>query len=65
MNKILTIVLASLGAINTVFSIVSPILLVLILSLATDISGISLNLLFSMGLLSSLFRGIKIGFLKD
>jgi hypothetical protein len=65
MNKILRIFLAILGGIETTFYIFTPIIIAAIwISIDFGIGGWSSNLIFGIGLLSTLFRAIKIGFLK-
>jgi hypothetical protein len=61
MNKLNKIALALLGALETIFYLVSPILLV---SLWTDFNS-NLNWLFWLiGYSASVFRAIKVGWLK-
>jgi hypothetical protein len=64
MNKIFKIILATLGGIEAVFSIVLPILVSLLWIKYSSMTGISSYVLLGAGLISSLFRAIKIGWFK-
>jgi len=64
MNKILKIILATLGAINVVYGILIPISVALILIVVFEPSSIQISLLVLMGGLSSLYRAISVGFIK-
>lgn len=65
-EKIKVISLSILGAFNVVMDIFTPIMLVatFISVMDNNLAPYQITLLFMMGLLSSLFRGIKIGLLK-
>ena len=64
MNKLNKVLLAIMGGISAVFDMVTPILLVLIwISLVGWISGSS-YLLLAAAIISSLFKAIKIGWMK-
>lgn len=62
-NKIIKVCLAILGGMSVVFYIFSPIL---IATLWLNISGLNVwsYFLFGVGLLATLFRAIKVGFLN-
>lgn len=62
-NKIIKVCLAILGGMSVVFYIFSPIL---IATLWLNISGLNVwsHFLFGVGLLATLFRAIKVGFLN-
>ena len=66
MNKFEISILAIIGGIETLFYIISPILLV---NIWLRIYGQNMNwvnaLILFIGLISTLFRAIKIGFLKE
>ena len=64
MNKLVKIILAILGGVETVFYIVTPILIALIWSNLFSLESWSNYVVYISGLLASLFRGIKIGWLK-
>lgn len=64
MNKLLKILLASLGGIESVFNIGLPILVSLIWINVSNITNWSSYVLLTAGILASLFRAIKIGFMK-
>ena len=61
MNKFWTVIFAILGGVERVIYIITPIILgTLFLSLGTASFG--QYLIFYLGLLATLFRGIKVGF---
>jgi hypothetical protein len=64
MNKTQKIIIAILGGIESVFSIFTPIAVALLWINITNYQGIGSYFLFTLGLVSSLFRAIKIGWLK-
>jgi len=59
MNKFLTVLISVLGAFNVVFSIFMPIAIVLLLIVTFTSSALSNNVLLTIGLLATLYRGIK------
>ena len=59
MNKLLTVLISTLGAFNVVFSIFMPIAIVLLLIVTFTSSALSNNVLLTIGLLATLYRGIK------
>jgi len=65
MNKLLKILIATLGGIDAVFSIGLPILVSLLWIRIGGLIGWSSYVLLSAGILASIFRSIKIGFLKN
>ena len=65
MNKLLKIIIAILGGIDAVFSIGLPILVSLLWIRIGGLIGWSSYVLLSAGILASVFRSIKIGFLKN
>jgi len=65
MNKLLKIIIATLGGIEAVFSIAVPILLAIIWIRISLMVGWSSYVLLSAGILATIFRGIKIGFMKN
>jgi hypothetical protein len=63
MNKVVKILLALIGGLESVFSMVSPILLV---TLWINFYPSNRDFLFlTLGLTASIFRAIKIGWLKE
>ena len=64
MNKLTKILISILAGIETVFYIVTPILIVLIWSALFGVDSIGSSIIYYIGLLASVFRGIKIGWLK-
>ena len=64
MNKFLIIILAILGGINAVVSMLTPIVLVMVWIRFAGLQDWQSYLFFSLGLLATLFRAIQIGFLK-
>ena len=65
MKKITKIILATLGGIEAVFSIAIPILVAILWTKYSTITGFSSNVVIAAGIIASLFRGIKIGWLKE
>ena len=66
MNKIQKILLAILAGIETVVYLITPILLVILWVKVNSLSDWTIYLFWGLGLLATLFRGIKVsGFLKD
>ena len=64
MNKLLKVVIATLGGIEAVFSIGIPILISIMWVRLGGVEGYSSYVFLSAGILASLFRAIKIGILK-
>ena len=63
-NKFKTIVLATIGGVNAVFDIAVPILVALLWVRYSNMLGVSSYVLVGAGIISSIFRGIKVGWLK-
>ena len=64
MNKVSTVLLAILGGINVTIDMFMPIL---VAALWIDLNGLNswtAYLFYGLGLLATLFRAIKVGFLK-
>ena len=64
MNKVLKILVAIFGGIEVVFTMALPILVAIIWVRISEVIGISAYILISAGLIASLFRAIKIGFIE-
>jgi len=64
MNKLLTVVLAILGGIDVTIYIVTPILISAIWINIATISTWNTYIFIVLGVLATLFRAIKVGFLK-
>ncbi len=64
MNKLTITILAILGGIEIVFYIVTPILVSLIWVNISSFESLGTYVMYSAGLLASVFRGIKIGWLN-
>ncbi len=64
MNNLLKILLATLAGIEAVFYLVTPILISLIWVNLSSFNSFGTYAMYSAGLLASVFRGIKIGWLK-
>ena len=64
MNKFKKIILAVLGGIDTTIYLFTPIILVALWVLVTGLSDWKNFLFYGLGLLATLFRAIKIGFMK-
>jgi len=63
--KIITkIIIAALGAINVVFSILIPISVALLLISVGDFNDLNVTIIIITGMLSSLYRAIDVGFLS-
>ena len=65
MNKLLKVIIATLGGIDAVFTIGLPILVSLLWIRISGLVGWSSYVLLSAGILASIFRSIKIGFMKN
>ncbi len=64
MNKLLKILIAVLAGIEVVFYMITPILISLIWVNISSFNSLGTYAMYSAGLLASVFRGIKIGWLK-
>lgn len=66
MKKIWKIIIAFLGAVNVVFSILIPISvsLLLISQIGQNLNVLQSSTLLMAGILSSLYRAIKVGFIN-
>jgi len=64
MNKKTKIILAILAGIDTTITMFTPILLVVLWMSVVELSIWKTYFIFGMGLLATLFRAIKIGFMK-
>ncbi len=64
MNKFSVIILAILGGIEVVFTIFTPIVIAIFWVKIIGIENWASYVFFGMCLLATLFRAIKIGFLK-
>jgi len=65
MNKKVLILLSILGGIDVSFYLATPIILVGIWASISGFNHWTDYLLFIIGLLSTIFRAIKVGFLKN
>jgi len=59
MNKFFTVLMSILGAFNVVFSMFIPIAVGLLLMVTFETSKMNTNILFTIALLATLYRGIK------
>ena len=64
MNKLQKIILSVIGGVEVVFYTITPILISIIWAELFGISDVGAYVLYGAGLISSAFRGIKIGWLK-
>jgi len=64
MNKFKTISLSILGGIDTTFHIFTPILLAALWVSLGSVNNWTETFIYGIGLLSTLYRAIKVGFLK-
>lgn len=65
MNAVAKIILAILGACNVVISILLPILVALIAINTLTLGNVASGLLATIGGLASLYRGIKVFFVRS
>ena len=65
MNKITKITLAVLGGIEVIFYILIPTLVALMWIGYTSGVGVSAKVLISAGIISTIFRAIKVGWLVE
>lgn len=59
MNKITKIIFSILGAIDTVFSIITPLLLSQMVILLLHLTNINQLIILIVGLISSIYRGAR------
>jgi len=64
MNKLTKIILATMAGVETVFYVVTPILISLIWVNISSFENIGNYVMYGSVLIASAFRGIKIGWLK-
>ena len=64
MNKTKKILLAIFGATDLVMGIITPILVAMLWIKATNYEGLSSYILYAVGLVSSVYRAYKAGFMK-
>jgi len=64
MNKFKTIILAILGASDVIINIITPILLVFVWISLSGFKDWGSYILYGVGLLATIFRAIRIGWLK-
>lgn len=61
MNKLLKTIIAVMAGVDIVMTIITPIFVSLMFINFADLTEFKLNLVFGIGLISTLFRSIKIG----
>jgi hypothetical protein len=64
MNKLSKVLLGILGAVEVVFSIFTPIAVAILWIKMTNYQGLGSYFIYLLGLFSSIFRAIKVGWLK-
>jgi len=64
MNKLIKILLAILAGVEVTFYLFTPILISTLWMSVFSIEAIGSKLIFGLGLLATLFRAIKVGWLK-
>lgn len=64
MKTLKKVLLAILGACDVVIYIITPIILLALWINVFGLRGIGFYILFGVGLLATIFRGIKIGWMK-
>jgi len=65
MNKLQKVTIAILGGIETVFSIAMPTLIALLWIKYSSSVGVSSLILITAGIISTIFRAIKVGWLVE
>ena len=65
MNKELKVLLAVLGGIEVTFHIFTPILIAVLWINLGEVSGFYSTFFYIIGFASTIFRAIKVGFLKE
>ena len=63
MNKFILVILAILGGIETVFYIFTPIAIVVLWTSIVGFNNWTSYFCYGMGILATIFRGIKIGWM--
>ena len=64
MNKLLIALLAILGGVETIFYIITPIIIVVLWTSIVGFNNWVSYFFFGMGLFATTFRAIKIGWMK-
>lgn len=64
MNRLSKIILSVMGGIDVLFYTITPILISMIWTNLFGINDIGAYIMYAAGLISSVFRGIKVGWLK-
>lgn len=64
MNKFMKALIATLGGMNVVFSIFIPIAVSLLVIKSWNLTGFGSGLIILIAILSSIYRAIKIGWMK-
>lgn len=64
MNKKIKITLATLGALDAVMYLLTPVIIFWIFNRVFELEGLGLILMFTLASASTLFRAIKIGWMK-
>ena len=64
MNKLIKIMLSIMGGVDVLFYTITPILIAVIWTNLFGINDIGAYVMYAAGLISSVFRGIKVGWLK-
>ena len=64
MNKFMKALIASLGGINVVFNIFVPIAVSLLVIKSWNLTGFGSFIIIFIAILSSIYRAIKIGWMK-
>jgi hypothetical protein len=62
-SKTKKVIIAIFGGIDAVVSILTPLLLALLWIKFSDVQGFNLNFFYAIGLLATLFRAYKIGWM--
>jgi len=65
MNKILKVIISILGGCSVVFELLTPIAVALVWGIVFNLSSSASKIILVVGGLATLFRAIKIGFIKN
>lgn len=64
MNKTLKIFLSIIGGVNVTFHIFTPIMIASLFGASEILNDFQMYFIFAIGFLSTLFRAIKVGWMK-
>ena len=64
MNKINKVILATLGGVDAIFNIATPILIALLWIKFSGLVGVSSNILVGAAIISSIYKAIRVGWFE-